>query len=156
MSLCHLPQRLARPGEINHAFVDPMSLVHALVGIGLGLFRLGPFAVLGIAVGWEVVEHVLKGCFPGAFVYPTQDTLMNAAGDVVATMAGWWAARLYARRYDSRRATRRSRPSAPNRALRYTSDPRKTARAHAGGTVARRPARARRRNHRPSSTAHPR
>ena len=96
-------ERTAGPGEINHAFVDPCSLVHGLVGVvamlGLGL---GFWATLGIAVSWELVEHGLKNLVPGLFPHPTQDTIANSLGDVLSTMIGWSLAR----------ATRRHRPEA--------------------------------------------
>jgi hypothetical protein len=87
-------QRTAGPGEINHAFVDPYSLVHGLVGVvAVLLFGLGFWATLAVAVSWEVAEHVLKNLVPLAFPHPTQDTLANSLGDVVSTMIGWAVAR---------------------------------------------------------------
>ncbi len=89
-----LRQRTAVPGEINHALFDPYSLVHGLVGVvaALGL-RLGLWATLAIAVGWEVAEHILKNLAPQAFPHPTQDTLMNSVGDIISTLVGWAASR---------------------------------------------------------------
>jgi hypothetical protein len=80
------------PGAINRALFDPYSLVHGLVGVVLAAlgFRLIP--MLLVAVGWEVVEHVLKNVIPSAFPHPSQDTLANSAGDVLSTVIGWAAA----------------------------------------------------------------
>jgi hypothetical protein len=81
--------RTARPGEINHAFVDPWSIVHGLVGVvtaALG-WRLGPTLLL--ALGWEMAEHLLKEVVPAIFPHPTQDTLANSIGDVLSTALGW-------------------------------------------------------------------
>src|SRR5262245_35900884 len=90
MQFCRAPGQPTAPvGEINHPPFDPMTLVHGGIGLALGLFRLGLLPTLVVAVGWEVAEHVLKDCLPHAFVFPSQDTLANAAGDVMATLVGW-------------------------------------------------------------------
>jgi hypothetical protein len=89
-----LPQRLARPGEINFPLVDAFSLAHLAVGLGMGALGLGLWPTLAVAVAWEVAEHLLKDCAPAFFVYPTQDTLTNAAGDVVVTLLGWLLTRI--------------------------------------------------------------
>jgi hypothetical protein len=86
-------QRTAHPGEINYAFVDPYSLAHAVVGAMLGLLGLRLGALLAIAIGWELAEHVLKNLIPAAFPHPTQDTLANSTGDVLAALLGWAIAR---------------------------------------------------------------
>lgn len=83
------PQHLAGPGEINHAFVDPWTLVHGLVGVVAAMLGFGLWSTLALAVSWEVAEHLLKNLLPAMFPHPTQDTLMNSAGDVLATMVGW-------------------------------------------------------------------
>ena len=91
-------QRTAGPGEINHAFLDPYSLVHGVVGVvAVLVLGLGFWATLGIAVSWELVEHVLKNLIPAVFPHPTQDTIANSAGDVLSTMVGWSLARALAR-----------------------------------------------------------
>ncbi len=82
-------QVVAVSGQINHPLLDPFSLVHFGVGLGLGIFGFGLLPSIGIAVLWEVAEHLLKNCLPHAFVFPSQDTLVNAVGDVLATVVGW-------------------------------------------------------------------
>jgi hypothetical protein len=82
-------QRVAGPGEINHGFVDPYTLVHGLVGVAAATLGLGLWSTLALAVSWEVAEHLLKNLIPAAFPHPTQDTLANSAGDILATMVGW-------------------------------------------------------------------
>ncbi len=82
-------QRLAGPGEINNGFVDPYSLVHGLVGVVTAALGLGLWSTLALAVSWEVAEHLLKNLIPAMFPHPTQDTLANSAGDVLATLLGW-------------------------------------------------------------------
>lgn len=93
-SWCSGPRQLtAAPGQINHGLIDLMTFVHAGVGLVMGLFGLGLVPTLLVAVAWEVAEHLLKNCFPHAFVYPTQDTILNAVGDVIAALLGWTASR---------------------------------------------------------------
>ena len=82
-------QRVAGPGEINHGFLDPYSLVHVLVGAVTAIYGLGLGVAAAIAVGWEVIEHVAKNLAPAAFPHPTQDTLANSVGDVLSTALGW-------------------------------------------------------------------
>lgn len=82
-------ERTAAPGEINYAPLDRYSLFHGLVGVAAGLIGLGFWPTLGIAVGWEIVEHILKNLVPAVFAYPTQDTLVNSIGDVLSAMVGW-------------------------------------------------------------------
>ena len=83
------PQRLAGSGEINHGFVDPWTLVHGLVGVAAAALGFGLWSTLALAISWEVAEHLLKNLIPAMFPHPTQDTLMNSAGDILATMVGW-------------------------------------------------------------------
>ena len=87
------PQQVAAPGEINHGFVDPYSLVHGLVGVVAAALGFGLWSTLALAVSWEVAEHLLKNLIPTMFPHPTQDTLANAAGDVLSTLVGWCMAR---------------------------------------------------------------
>jgi hypothetical protein len=84
-----MSQRKALPGEINYPPVDRYSLAHGLIGVAAGLAGFGFWQTMGIAVGWEIVEHVLKNLVPPLFAYPSQDTLVNSFGDVISTMLGW-------------------------------------------------------------------
>jgi hypothetical protein len=84
-----MSQRTAQPGEINYAPVDRYSLAHGLIGVAAGLIGLGFWQTAGIAVAWEIVEHVLKNLVPSLFAYPSQDTLVNSVGDVISTLLGW-------------------------------------------------------------------
>jgi hypothetical protein len=84
-----MSQRTARPGEINYPPIDRYSLAHGLIGVAAGLAGFGFWQTVGIAVGWEIVEHVLKNLVPALFAYPSQDTLVNSFGDVISTMLGW-------------------------------------------------------------------
>jgi hypothetical protein len=82
-------QPLAGPGEINHGFVDPWTLVHGLVGVVAAALGFGLWSTLALAISWEVAEHLLKNLIPTMFPHPTQDSLANSAGDILATMLGW-------------------------------------------------------------------
>jgi len=74
---------------MNHWFLDAMSLVHLVVGIGFGLFRMRLRVTLAVAVAWEIAEHFLKIRWPGMFLFPSQDSLANAIGDVLCAAVGW-------------------------------------------------------------------
>jgi hypothetical protein len=93
---------------MNQTFVDAMSLVHLAVGIGFGLFRVRLWLTLGIATAWEVAEHFLKIRWPQAFVFPSQDSLANATGDVLCAGLGWVMAGWISRANGRRRARRTS------------------------------------------------
>lgn len=91
------PQPAALPGSTNHAPLDLFSLVHALGGLAFGVLGLSLGQTLILTVGWELAEHLLKDACPSAFLHPTQDTIANALGDVLAALAGWWVGREYRR-----------------------------------------------------------
>ena len=82
-------ERTARPGEINYPPFDRYSPLHGLIGVAAALIGLGFWPTLGIAISWEIVEHIGKNLVPSAFAYPTQDTLANSLGDVLSTLFGW-------------------------------------------------------------------
>lgn len=88
-----IKQPLAAVGEINYPIVDPFTLVHAAVGVLFSALGLGLLPTVFIAALWEIAEHLLKNCIPDAFVFPSQDTLRNALGDIAATAAGWFLIR---------------------------------------------------------------
>jgi hypothetical protein len=86
-------QRTATSGEINFGLVDPYTLVHGLVGVVAAAIGLRFVGMLTLAIGWEIVEHVLKLLIPSVFPHVTQDTFQNSCGDVLATTLGWGLAR---------------------------------------------------------------
>jgi hypothetical protein len=94
---------------MNQSFVDAMSLVHIVVGIGFGLFRVRLWLTMVVAVAWEVAEHVLKIYHPRMFVFPSQDSLANATGDVLCAALGWGLAG-WINRASGRRRARRTGP----------------------------------------------
>ena len=97
--LAAVHQRTAHAGEINYAFVDPYSLVHAAVGVIMALLGFGLGPTLALAVGWEFAEHALKNLIPAVFPHPTQDTLANSIGDVLSTAIGWLVSGLLLSRF---------------------------------------------------------
>jgi hypothetical protein len=106
--ICHtVTQPTAGPGDVNHAFFDLFSLVHMSAGAAFGALGLGFFPMLVLAMGWEIAEHVMKDCIPHVFVHPSQDTLLNACGDVLVTMVGWTLGRFARVRTLRSRAQRR-------------------------------------------------
>lgn len=80
---------LSKPGEVNHDFVDRFTLVHAVIGLAYALAGFGFVSVLVLTVAWELVENPLKACLPRLFPNATADTLRNAVGDVLASLAAW-------------------------------------------------------------------
>ncbi len=96
-------ERTARPGEINYPPFDRYSPLHGLVGVAAGLIGLGFWPTFGIAVAWEIVEHVFKNLVPSVFAYPTQDTLANSVGDVLSALFGWALATAARRQRELRR-----------------------------------------------------
>lgn len=98
---------------MNQWCIDAMSLAHLGVGIGFGLFRVRLWVLLAVAVGWEVAEHVLKIRWPQAFLFPSQDSLANAAGDVLCAALGWKLSGWISARSGLRRARRRGRSDRP-------------------------------------------
>jgi hypothetical protein len=79
----------AKPGEVNHAFVDRFTLVHASIGALYALAGLSAVSACVLALGWELLENPLKAYLPRLFPNATRDTLRNAVGDVLALMCGW-------------------------------------------------------------------
>lgn len=73
----------------NLDMFDRFSLVHMGFGAVCGYLGAGPLLVGVTAIGWEVAENPLKDRFPEVFPHATHDTLLNATGDVLATMVGW-------------------------------------------------------------------
>ena len=79
------------PGE--QPVLDRYTVGHAAVGVVYGLTSMPWWAALGLAVAWEVVENPLKDAYPQLFPDAKHDRYENAAVDVVAVMAGFWAIR---------------------------------------------------------------
>lgn len=82
----------ARTGQINGDMFDRFSLLHGAFGFMCGRMGLGLTGTALVAVGWEFVERDLKARYPQYFPHPSQDSPINAIGDVVASVVGWQAA----------------------------------------------------------------
>ena len=76
-------------GETNGDAFDRFTIAHAGFGALLGVLRVTPVTAAVIAVGWEFLERPLKDRFPQVFPNATQDTLQNAAGDVLGVLVGY-------------------------------------------------------------------
>lgn len=79
----------AKPGEVNYGFVDRFTLVHFGIGLVYGLLHLHLGWALLLAIGWELVENILKARVAWIFPHATADTWKNSLGDVLAVMSGW-------------------------------------------------------------------
>ena len=88
-----MPQPVAAPGQINHGFLDPYSLVHAAVGLLLSMLGFGIGEMLLITFGWELAERAFKDLLPAIFPHPTQDTLATSLGDILSALGAWYVYR---------------------------------------------------------------
>jgi hypothetical protein len=79
----------AKPGEVNYPLFDRFTLVHFLIGMTYGFFKLDFVAMSILAVLWELVENPIKAYLPRLFPHGTKDTLVNSVGDCVAVATGW-------------------------------------------------------------------
>jgi hypothetical protein len=78
---------------INNSMFDRFTFAHAIAGAVYGYKDLSPSTALLLAVGWELAERPLKANWPHLFPHSSQDTLANAAGDILATMIGYYLTR---------------------------------------------------------------
>jgi hypothetical protein len=83
-----MPDDVAKPGEINYNAVDRFTFAHLGAGVGLGLLRVPLWAVVAIALGWELLEGPLKRKVPEVFPHSSQDTAQNAIVDASAVILG--------------------------------------------------------------------
>lgn len=79
----------ARPGEVNHAFVDRFTFVHFGIGMAYELLGFTLELALLLALAWEILENPLKAYASFLFPHATADTLANSLGDMLAVCAGW-------------------------------------------------------------------
>lgn len=90
--------RVALPGEINGDFVDRFTLAHVAYGAAAQRYGLSFATTMALAVAFEALERPLKEAFPGKFPNPTQGSVPNMIGDVLAAGVGWGASRWLRRR----------------------------------------------------------
>lgn len=74
--------------ETNHVPVDRFTLVHFGAGVGANVLGLSLEQTLALAIGFEVVEYLVKDVHPEIFPHPSQDSPINAAVDVGAAVGG--------------------------------------------------------------------
>jgi hypothetical protein len=86
---------------MGKALVDQYSLLHFAVGIIAYFWGISAWLTIAGHLLFELVENTEKGMaainrwatwWPGG--KPYADTVPNSIGDTVATMLGWWAARV--------------------------------------------------------------
>ncbi len=86
--------RAAQPGEVNYGWADKYTFAHFGAGLLLNLYskdRVPFWGALAVAVGWEVLEYILKNTSPKLFVpYEGQDSAKNIVVDIAAVCFGWW------------------------------------------------------------------
>lgn len=82
------------PGE--QSIVDRWTSGHAAMGVLYGSVTKMPWwLVLGLAIGWEVIENPLKDRYPDFFPDAKHDSIPNAIGDTAAVMFGFLVGRKY-------------------------------------------------------------
>lgn len=82
-------RNVAAPGTINGDMFDRFSLLHGGFGYLCGKMGVGLTGTAIVAIGWEFVEQDLKERYPHMFPHPSQDSPINAIGDVIVAMIGW-------------------------------------------------------------------
>jgi len=76
-------------GETNIVPVDRFTMAHLGIGMWLGALKVRESTAIGIAIGWEIGENVLKDKFPQIFPDSRKDILSNAVIDALAMYAGY-------------------------------------------------------------------
>lgn len=76
--------------EANKVAFDRFTILHALSGAALRLLGVGFWWTSAIAVGWELVEPMLKDKFPTMFPHPQEDSTKNKVVDALSVMGGWY------------------------------------------------------------------
>lgn len=74
----------------NSAAIDPWTVVHFAAGLAAGLMELPRRPILGMAVGYEVLEQLLERHQVGQDLFETSgpEKAVNAAVDVAVLAAG--------------------------------------------------------------------
>lgn len=89
--------RHAKPGEVNYNAVDVFTAAHVAAGVIMAMSGVKAPTALALAVGWELVEPVLKTEAPGLFPHARIDSSVNKLTDAAAVMVGWWGAKRLSR-----------------------------------------------------------
>lgn len=79
--------------EQNQAAIDPWTLVHVGVGLGVGLAGFGAASSAAMAIGYEFFEHYAEGTDLGQQFFQTSgpEHPVNSFVDVAVFMAAWYA-----------------------------------------------------------------
>lgn len=83
---------------INQVALDRFTSAHGGVGITLASFNVPWWAMLGITLGWELVENYLKDQKPHLFPYSSHDSAENSVADAAAVIVGFTVTRHLLRR----------------------------------------------------------
>ena len=78
---------------INQAALDRFTSAHGGVGITMAALGVPWWVMLGLTVGWEVVENYLKEQKPHLFPYSSEDSADNSVADTAAVIVGFMATR---------------------------------------------------------------
>jgi hypothetical protein len=78
---------------INKKPIDRFTWVHLLNGVIGAQTSLSLSQVTALAVLWEIGERPLKKKYAAYFPNPSQDSLSNSTGDVLATVVGFMLAK---------------------------------------------------------------
>lgn len=84
--------------DINQAALDRFTSAHAGVGITMGALGLPWWAMMGLTIGWELVENFLKDKKPHLFPYSSHDSIDNSVADTAAVIVGFVTTRHMLRR----------------------------------------------------------
>lgn len=87
----------AKPGEINGDALDRFTLLHFGAGAALGAVGAPWWAVVTVAIGWELLERPLKRKAPELFPHSSQDTVPNAVVEPIRDAGALIAKRKMAR-----------------------------------------------------------
>lgn len=74
---------------INQAALDRFTSAHAGVGVSIAVLGFPWWAALGLTIGWELIENVLKDKKPHLFPYSSHDSTENSVADAAAVMVGF-------------------------------------------------------------------
>jgi len=74
---------------INKKPIDRFTWVHLINGLLGAQTSLSLGEVTALAILWEIGERPLKKKYAAYFPNPSQDSLSNSTGDVLATVLGY-------------------------------------------------------------------
>ena len=79
---------------MNERFVDRWTAGHFALGMFLAYVKFPFEGTVVVAVGWELIEPILKERFPAIFPHPQVDSNANKVGDVLAVLLGYTLVRI--------------------------------------------------------------